>query len=140
MTYIKNIIHRGINELVEENEDLFKQNLMYALAFKLNETIELTKINIQNKLLKLPDQNTEITEDIKIFLNFVENYIHNPTDKILLKDSSVININEEDIKSIKMLFENLSPKNRQKMAESIFESNESFKQHLNFYKNSEAII
>lgn len=140
MTYIKNLIHRGINELIEENEDLFKQNLMYALAFKLNESIELTKIEIQNKLLELPLQTTEITEEVQIFLNFVEGYFQNPTDKILLKDNSVININEEDIKSVKMLFENLSPKNRQLMAESIFESNESFKQHLNFYKNSEALI
>lgn len=140
MTYIKNLIHRGINELIEENEDLFKQNLMYALAFKLNESIELTKVDIQNKLLKLPLQTTEVTEDVQIFLNFVEGYFKNPTDKILLKDNSVININEEDIKSVKMLFENLSPKNRQTMAENIFESNESFKQHLNFYKNSEALI
>lgn len=140
MTYVKNLIQRGINELVEENEDLFKQNLMYALAFKLNESVELTKIDIQNRLLKVHTKDTVLTEEIQIFLNFLEGYNQNPTDKILLKDNSVININEEDIKSIKMLFENLSPKNRQKMAESIFENNESFKQHINFYKDSEALI
>jgi hypothetical protein len=140
MTYVKNLIQRGINELIEENDDLFKQNLMYALAFKLNESIEYAKIDIQNKLLQVPQQNTEITEEIQILLNFLEGYSQSPTDKILLKDNSVININEEDIKSVKMLFENLSPKNRQIMAESIFDNNESFKQHINFYKNSEALI
>ena len=61
MTYVKNLIQRGINELIEENDDLFKQNLMYALAFKLNESIEYAKIDIQNKLLQVPQQNTEIT-------------------------------------------------------------------------------
>ena len=140
MTYTKNIIHRGINELIEDNQELFKQNLMYALAFKLNESVESIKINTQNKLLMTAEQNTVVTEDIQILLNFLESYKESPTDKILLKDNSVININEEDIKSVKMLFEGLSPENRQKMAESIFENNETFKQHINFYKDTKGLI
>jgi hypothetical protein len=70
-------------------------------------------------------------------LNF---YKIQPTDKILLKNNDVININESEIKSIQMLFEQLSPQNREKMAETIFNDTETFKQHLNFYKETQELI
>lgn len=140
MSYTKNIIQRGISDLIEKNDDLFKQNLMYALSFKLNESIEYTKIETQNKIFKSVPTTTEITEDVSIFLNFLNTYKSESTDKILLKNNDVINITESEIKSIQMLFEQLNPKNRQKMAETIFNDSETFKQHLNFYKETQELI
>jgi hypothetical protein len=140
MSYAKNIIQRGISELVSRNDELFKQNLMYALSFKLNESIETTKIETQNKIFKSVPVSTNITEDVAIFLNFLNSYKIQPTDKILLKNNDVININESEIKSIQMLFEQLSPQNREKMAETIFNDTETFKQHLNFYKETQELI
>ena len=140
MKYAKNLIKRGVEELIESNEDLFKQNLIYALSIKLNESVETAKLDIQNEIFKPVFKNTTITEDVNNFVNFLNGYKNNPTDKILLKDKSLININESEIKSLQMLFENLSPKNRQKMAETIFDNQETFKQHINFYKDTEALV
>lgn len=140
MTYAKHLIKKGVEELIEDNQEFFKQNLIYALSMKMNESVEATRTDIQNKIFKPAFKETELTEDVKNFINFLNGYKNEKTDKILLKNNSVININESEIKALQMLFEGLNPKNRQKMAETIFNDQETFKQHINFYKDTESLI
>jgi hypothetical protein len=77
---------------------------------------------------------------LKFFIEFLESYDPKTNTKLKLKNDSVINITEQEITEIKSLFNQLSPNNRQKMAETIFENKNSLDQHLEFYGKTKVLI
>ena len=119
---------------------MFKKSLIDVLSFKLNEKINFLTIETNKKILKSKFKDTELTENMKVFIEFLESYDPKTNTKLKLKNDSVINITEQEITEIKSLFNQLSPNNRQKMAETIFENKNSLDQHLEFYGKTKVLI
>jgi len=140
MNLNKNIIQSGINDLIEENEESFKQNLIYVLSNKLNETVNNLEYDVKKILLKPKKEDTLVTEDIEQFIEFINSYENHKEHRLILKNKAVINITESEIMSLKILFECLNAKNRKKMAKSIFENAENLKTHVDFYNKVKGLI
>jgi|688.fasta_scaffold599118_2 hypothetical protein len=140
MNLNKNIIQSGINDLIKENEELFKQNLIYVLTNKLNETVNNLEHDVKKILLKPKKQDTLVTENIEQFIEFINSYKNHKEHRLMLKNKAVINITESEIMSLKILFESLNAKNREKMAKSIFENAENLKNHVEFYSKVKGLI
>lgn len=140
MKTIQNLILKnGIKDLANNNESSFKKSLIDVLSFKLNESLENTENITKNRLLETKEKVTKITPEIKIFLEFLNDYSPETVTKIKLKNDSILNITEENIKNIKALFDQLKPENRQLMAETIFNDTAAFQQHLEFYEKTKAL-
>lgn len=129
-----------MQHLIQKNEPMFKKSLIDVLSFKLNENINFLTLQINKNLLHSKYKSTELTENMKLFIEFLESYDPKTNTKLKLKNDSVINITEEEITEIKSLFNQLSPNNRQKMAETIFENKNSLDQHLEFYGKTKVLI
>lgn len=130
------LLKHGIEGLLFENQDFFKQNITQALAIKLNESIVETK-QLASKTLLQPSWDIKDTVEIKEFVNFVHNFTPG---KYKFKNGSSINITESDLKSLLLLFESLKPENKQQMVEDLFTDGDSFKQHLEFSKKASALL
>ena len=129
-----------MQHLIQKNEPMFKKSLIDVLSFKLNENINFLTLQTNKSLLHSKYKSTELTENIKLFIEFLESYDPKTNTKLKLKNDSVINITEQEITEIKSLFNQLSPNNRQKMAETIFENKNSLDQHLEFYGKTKVLI
>lgn len=130
------LLKHGIEGLLSENEDFFKQNITQALALKLNESVASTKEAVSKHLLH-KDQTTPESPELVEFLNFVESFkpgIHK------FKNGSSINITDSEMEMLKNLFESLNPENRQKMVSEIMEDGTSFKNHLTFSQKVKQLI
>jgi hypothetical protein len=134
------ILKSGMQYLIQKNEPMFKKSLIDVLSFKLNENINFLTLQTNKSLLHSKYKSTELTENMKLFIEFLESYDPKTNTKLKLKNDSVINITEQEITEIKSLFNQLSPKNRQKMAETIFENKNSLDQHLEFYGKTKVLI
>ena len=134
------ILKSGMQHLIQKNEPMFKKSLIDVLSFKLNENINFLTMETNKKILKSKFKHTELTENMKVFIEFLESYDPKTNTKLKLKNDSVINITEQEITEIKSLFNQLSPNNRQKMAETIFENKNSLDQHLEFYGKTKVLI
>jgi hypothetical protein len=134
------ILKSGMQHLIQKNEPMFKKSLIDVLSFKLNENINFLTLQTNKSLLYSKYKSTELTENIKLFIEFLESYDPKTNTKLKLKNDSVINITEQEIAEIKSLFNQLSPNNRQKMAETIFENKNSLDQHLEFYGKTKVLI
>jgi hypothetical protein len=130
------LIKKGLNGLLMEDENYFKENVIKTISFKLNESIKEVKGAFQNNLLLTP-KFTKKNEDVYKFVNFVENF---KPGKYGFKNGMNINISDLEVKRLTKLFESLNPENRQTMAETIFESPESFRQHIEFSNKAKGII
>jgi hypothetical protein len=140
MTQINNaILKNGLFYLIQDNENGFKKSLIDVLSIKLNESLESVEFFTKTNLLKNQEKTTKETPEIKMFLEFMQNYNPSTTLKIKFKNESIINITEENIKDIKSLFDQLSPKNRQILAETIFNDPDTFAEHLDFYEKTKAL-
>jgi hypothetical protein len=126
------LLKKSFESLIQNNDDQFKKSLSIALSMKLNENIEYLRIHTQKKLFEPVFKFTPKSQEIKNFVEFLESYDPLNPSKIKLKNESVINITEKELKDIKILFDQLSPKNRTLMVESIFESKANLDQHLEF--------
>lgn len=119
------LIKNGIQALIEDEELYFKNNLIHSLSIKLNTAIsQILNETYQNLLYKQENLNEFL--ETKLFIDVL-----NTKQKILLKDNSIINITENDARSLTLLFENLNTKNKETMVKSIFNSSLQFNQHLN---------
>lgn len=126
------LLKKSFESLIQNNDEDFKKSLNHALHLKLNENIEYLRVNTQKKLFEPVFKFTPKSEEIKNFVEFLESYDPSNPSKIKLKNESVINITEKELKDIKILFDQLSPKNRSMMVESIFESKANLDQHIEF--------
>jgi hypothetical protein len=128
------LLKNGIQALLEKEENYFKKNIVQTLSIKLNTAISGI-LSETNKNLFLKYEPLENSKDLEYFLNIIEN-----KDKVQLKDGSIINITENDSKSLKRLFDNLNTDSRKKMISSIFKSSNNFKQHIDFYNTAKGIF
>lgn len=134
------MLKNGFHYLLEENETQFKKSLIDVLSFKLNESVEYLNFQFKKSLLKdLKFKETENTPEMNTFINFLESYDSKNCSKIKLKNESLINITENEVKAIKSLFDTLNVKNRQKMAEDIFKDQQTFQEHLEFYNKTKVL-
>ena len=128
------LLKNGIQALLEREEDYFKKNIVQSLSIKLNDAIS-NVLEETNKNLFLTHESIKDSKDLQYFLNILEN-----KDKVQLKDGSIINITENDTKSLKRLFDNLNTESRKQMITSIFESSNNFKQHIDFYNTAKGLF
>jgi len=128
------LLKNGIQALLEREEDYFKKNIVQSLSIKLNDAIS-DVLEETNKNLFLTHESIEDSKDLQYFLNILEN-----KDKVQLKDGSIINITENDTKSLKRLFDNLNTESRKQMITSIFQSSNNFKQHIDFYNTAKGLF
>ena len=134
------MLKNGFHYLLDENETQFKKSLIDVLSFKLNESVEYLNFQFKKSLLKdLKFKETENTPEMNTFINFLESYDSKNCSKIKLKNESLINITENEVKAIKSLFDTLNVKNRQKMAEDIFKDQQTFQEHLEFYNKTKVL-
>lgn len=140
MTDVSNIILKsGINSLIYESDESFKKSLINSLSFKLNEAVKEIQKNFSSKIFTSKDE-TIVNEDISLFLNFVENYNSKTNKSLKFKNGSTINITENDLTKIKVLFNSLNSKNRQTMVKKLLESQAGLKRTLEFYEKSKKVI
>jgi len=128
------LIKNGINALLEEEDNYFKKNLVQSLSIKLNEAITHSLNESYRKIL-FKEESLPKTKDLEVFVSLLEN-----PSKIQLKDSSIINIDENEIKALKELFDNLNVKNKKLMTENLFTSINSFNNHLDFYYKAKGLF
>jgi len=128
------LLKNGIQALLEREEDYFKKNIVQSLSIKLNDAIS-DVLEETNKNLFLTHESIENSKDLQYFLNILES-----KDKLHLKDGSIINITENDITSLKRLFDNLNTESRKQMVTTIFESSSNFKQHIDFYNTAKGLF
>ena len=129
------LLKKGIDGLLYEDELQFKENIVKTISFKLNESIKETKTAVSQNLFA-KDEITNLSENIKFFVEFVENF---KPGKYTFKNGLNINISELDVKNVKTLFESLSPSNREAMTEEIFKSPENFKEHIKFAEKTKGL-
>ena len=130
------LLKHGIEGLINENENYFKQNIQQALAIKINESFAEIKENAAKHLL-YDNQITEDTKELTEFLNFVNNF---SSKTYKFKNGFNINITESDVSMLKNLFESLNPTNRQTMVSEIFNDGEVFKQYLKFAQKAQRLL
>lgn len=128
------LLKNGIQALLEREEDYFKKNIVQSLSIKLNDAISGV-LEETNKNLFLTHESLENSKDLQYFLNIIEN-----KDKVYLKDGSIINITENETKSLKRLFDNLNTASRKEMIATIFESSNNFQQHIDFYNTAKGLF
>jgi hypothetical protein len=130
------LLKHGLESLIAENDNAFKQKISQALALKLNNSFKEIKENVSKKLL-FQNLSTDTTPELNEFVDFVQNF---KPGNYTFKNGSIINILESEMEELKELFESLSPKNRQKMVSEIFDSGIVFKQHIEFSKKAKKLL
>jgi len=128
-------IQKLIGELSEGNEDLFAEGLMQELENRKQEICKNLSIKIFESIVKEPvDKTVDVNDDIKQLIETITHTESQKNIKMQFKNASILNISENDIKPIKMLFDQLSQDNQKLMAKNLFENQQHFKQTLEFAK------
>lgn len=135
----KSIIKSGIESILTEDNDIFKISLEECLSLKLNDVLKDIQSEV-NKNLLIKKDHTEINEDIKKLIYFLENYNSVLNNKLQFKNNSIMTIEEEEVKIIKNLFNLLNGKNRKILAENVLNDYSSLQQNVEFYKNLKYLL
>ena len=133
------ILESGIKDLIKENDLAFKRSLINSLSLKLNESIKDIEKEFKSKMMLNIEQNVS-SNQIKEFVEFVENYDPKLKNKLKLKNETLINISESDFNSLKKMFDTLNNKNREIFVGEITESPAKLKSNLEFYKKAQRIL
>jgi ribosomal protein S20 len=133
------ILKSGIQSLIYESDEAFKKSLINSLSFKLNEAIKEVQETTSSGILHL-EEKTEINEDVGNFIMFVENYESKSSTKLNFKNNTSINISEQDMEKLKVLFNSLNSDNRKTMTKTLFENAYGLKNTLNFYEMAKKVI
>ena len=125
------ILKNGINSLIYESDDSFKKSLINSLSFKLNEAVKEVKKEFSSKIL-ISKETIDVDKNVSIFLEFVENYNSKTNKTLKCKNGVTININENDLSKIKVLFDSLNSKNKKIMVKELLEDQAGLKKTLEF--------
>jgi hypothetical protein len=128
----KIILKNGINSILFEEEEYLKHNIQKVLVLKLKNLFEETYKTFCNNLL-IKENETKFSKEIEKLVTFLENYDSKINNKIIFNNNSIKFLNENEVHSIKILFDKLNTKNRQLLAKNLFESNNNFEQIMEFY-------
>lgn len=139
MNQITNLILKnGIKSLIFESEIAFKKSLLNSLSIKLNNAIFEVENSFKEKMFESKFY-TELDEDMKYFIEFVENYDSKINNKLKLKNNTTINIKDTEMKDLKEFFNSLNPSNRKVLVKSILENSGELKNNLNFYQMAKGL-
>jgi len=133
------ILESGINDLIKENDSAFKKSLINSLSLKLNKAIKEVENEFKSKMLMSSDRYS-LSDEIKEFVEFVENYDPKLKNKLKLKNGTLINISETDFDNLKEMFDTLNNKNRKIFVKEITESPAKLKSNLDFYKKAQRVL
>lgn len=133
------ILKNGINSLIYESDDSFKKSLINSLSFKLNEAVKEVKKEFSSKIL-ISKETIDVDKNVSIFLEFVENYNSKTNKTLKCKNGVTININENDLSKIKVLFDSLNSKNKKIMVKELLEDQAGLKKTLEFYDRAKKVI
>jgi len=133
------ILESGIKDLIKENDSGFKRSLINSLSLKLNEAIKDIESEFKSKMM-LNFHQDDISNEIKEFVEFVENYDPKFKNKLKLKNGTLINISESDFNNLKGMFDTLNNKNRAIFVGEITESPTKLKSNIEFYKKAQRIL
>lgn len=129
------LLKNGLQNLIYDDEEAFKKSLVDTLSLKLNEAISEVEKSFKAEMLN-QEEKTSISEDMNYFIQFLENYDSKIKNTLRLKNSTVINIKENEFFAIKKLFDSLNSQNRKKLVESCLADSKSFKQNIDFCMNA----
>jgi hypothetical protein len=129
------ILENGIKSLIYDSEESFKKSVINSLSLKLNDAINEAHYDTASTLM-VKEENTNNSQNLSNFINFVENYDPKLNNKIKLKNESYINISENDFDSLVSLFNQLNTKNREIMLEEIFTSPTEIKRNIEFFNKT----
>lgn len=129
------ILKSGIKNLIEKDEISFSKSVSNCLSLKLNDAIKEVNRALNEKFFYNKEE-TNLTENLKYFVNFVKKYDPKVNNRLYLKNHSYISLSENDFKSLTSLFDNLCVKNRNLMLEEILNSPHQLKQHIDFYNKN----
>lgn len=133
----KTLLKHGIEGMISQNEDFFKQNITQALALKLNECVQEIKEETKHKIMFSKFIETDSSAELKEFLDVTKDTTKK---SIQLKNGTNINISEENLKDLVCLFESLDTKNRKKMVSEIFNDPKTLKENLNFIQKAKKLL
>jgi hypothetical protein len=134
-------VQKLVETLVEGEEDLFANGLSLELTTRKNDLCSALSVKIFEKLQSpVVDTEVELTEDIKHFLQLLEEIEQKNTLRLQFKNASILNISEAEVKPVKYLFDNLNSTNQKALATKLFESPQSFKQIIEFAKKVKGLF
>lgn len=140
MNNINNLILKsGIKSLLQEDDTTFKKSLINSLSLKLNDAVLEVQENFVNELF-FKKENTNFSEEMRYFVEFVENYDSKLNNKLKLKNETVINISESEMEALKGLFDRLGTKNRETFVKQILSTPGDLKSNIEFYKKARIIL
>ena len=99
------ILKNGFMSLIFEDESAFKKSLINSLSLKLNEAIKKTQNTMNGNLLSKNYGTIDASDDLKYFVEFIENYDSKIKNKFKFKNQSIINITESEVSALKNLFD-----------------------------------
>ena len=134
------ILKNGFVSLIFEDEISFKKSLINSLSLKLNEAIKKTQNTININILSKNYGTIEFSDDLKYFVEFIQNYDPKIKNKFKFKNQSIINITESEVKALKNLFDALNNENRKILVEEILKSPASLKKQIEFYQKTKGLI
>ena len=134
-------IHRLVENLFEGDEDIFSDGLLQELCMRKQELCKSLSVSIFENMATIP-VSKQILEnsDIKKLILVLNEIDVKKSAKIEFKNASIINISENDIKPIKLLFDNLNESNQKHLAKNLFDSPKNFKQTFEFAKKLQGLI
>ena len=134
-------IHRLVENLFEGDEDIFSDGLLQELCMRKQELCKSLSVSIFENMATIP-VSKQILEnsDIKKLILVLNEIDVKKSAKIEFINASVINISENDIKPIKLLFDNLNESNQKHLAKNLFDSPKNFKQTFEFAKKLQGLI
>jgi hypothetical protein len=133
------ILRSGLNSLIYENDESFKKSLINSLSFKLNEAVKDAQESFASNMLYSAEE-TKDSENIKKLVEFFENYNVKTNSKLNLKNNTSINITEEQVKNLKVLFDSLNTKNREILAKELLEDVTGVKRTIDFYERAQRAL
>ena len=134
-------VHKLVETLFEGYEDLFTEGLLQELDLRKQELCKNLSVKIfENMGTVETHQKIDVNEDIKKLLFTLNEIDAKKNAKIEFKNASIINITEQEIKPLKLLFDQLNESNQKLLAKNMFESPKYFKQTLEFAKKLQGLI
>jgi len=134
-------VHKLIENLIEGDDDLFQHGLKNELSSRKNDlcTIISTKL-FESLHSPVISTSVEMTEDVRNFLNLLEELEQKEKLRLQFKNASILNITESEMKPVKYLFDNLNATNQKALATKLFESPQGFKQTVEFAKTVKGLL
>lgn len=134
-------VQKLVEDLFEGYEDLFTQGLSQELDMRKQELCKNLSAKIFEQMGSSDISKTvDATPEVKKLISIINEIDEKRSSKIQFKNASIINISEEDIKPVKLLFDHLNESNQKLLAKNLFDTPNHFKQTVQFAKKLQGYI